>query len=136
MLQMLREAIAASAATLCEKAAQIWADGFTFPEEARVRDKNLLLEGGGDFHKLREAKRALGAAERLSVARVMEMVGSKRRLKVKKDFQRLLAIARGIVIETPKDFKPSGGVKRPEMRKKYVLEVPNCVNKLLYIQWQ
>jgi hypothetical protein len=53
----------------------------------------------------------------------------------RKDFGRLIDIAKGVSIDTLPSFTPSGGVNRPLMRAKYTKEVPNAVHKLLYLQW-
>ncbi len=131
---ILKEAMASSATTFCSRAAQTWADGFTFPKEARENDANLLRQCDGDFTALCAAKRALSASGRLSEDRVRTSV-RRSALTDRKDFGRLIDIARGVHIDTSPTFVPSGGINRPKMRAKYTKEVPNAVNKLLYLQW-
>jgi hypothetical protein len=131
---VLREALTESAVSFCSRAAQAWAEGFTFPKEARENDAALFGVCKGDFEKLWAAKRALGAANRLSEERVKESVRLEY-LKDRKDYGRLMAIARGIEIETEPGFNPSGHANRPQLRQKYTRDVPNAVNKLIYKQW-
>ncbi len=50
------------------------------------------------------------------------------------DFRRLIRIARGIRITVPLDFVPCS--TPPPLRRKYRVEVPNAVNKLLHKQWE
>jgi hypothetical protein len=72
VLGVLREALTESAVSFCSRAAQAWAEGFTFPKEARENNATLFGVCEGDFEKLWAAKRALGAANRLSEERVKE----------------------------------------------------------------
>jgi hypothetical protein len=134
VMGVLREALTASAVSFCTRAAQAWAGGFTFPKEARENDAKLLGLCEGDFHALWAAKRALGAANRLSEERVKESVKLEF-LKDRKDYGRLMAIARGIEIETEPGLIPSGHAGRPQMRQKYTRDVPNAVNNLIHKQW-
>jgi hypothetical protein len=134
VFSILKEALASSATSFCSRAAQTWADGFVFPPEAKEGDATLLRQCGGDFDALWAIKRAMGAADKLSPARVKSTV-RRRDLTDRKDYGRLMCIARGIEIETLPTFRPSGGTHRPPMRTKYTRDVPNAVNKLLHKQW-
>lgn len=129
---LLHEAIVAASETYGMAAAQIWADGFTFPEEARGSDAEVFLRHDMDFAQLCSEKRKGRAGDRLSEARVKSVLCGVK-LTNARDYNRLLAISRGIKIETPKQFQTRK--MRPHMRSKYVQKVSNAVNKLLYAQW-
>ncbi len=87
---LLFRASAAAAETFGMRAAQEWADGFTFSEVTRTTDAKLFAHVGFDFVKLCEAKRASTAHDRLTEERVrrsltLENFGD--------DFRRMLRIA-------------------------------------------
>jgi hypothetical protein len=134
VMGVLREALTAAAVSFCSRAAQVWAEGFTFPKDARETDAAMLQLEGGDLYKFISAKRAKDAHIRLSEERVRAVI-RKDALTDKKDYGRLMAIARGIEIETEPNFVPSGYHSRPKMRLKYTRDVPNAVNKLIHKQW-
>lgn len=129
---LLREALVTSSELYGVRAAQIWADGFRIPEDARQADAQLFAQCNMDFAHLCRAKRAAKKADRLNPLRVMRVV-DKSRLTNPRDHGRLLCISRGVRIQTPKDF-----VARsipPRQRNKYVDHVSHAVNLLLYEQW-
>jgi hypothetical protein len=107
------------------RAAQEWAAGFTFSEVTRTTDAKLFAHVGFDFAKLCEVKHDRLTEERVRRSLTMENFGD--------DFRRMLRIARGVRIETPPDFLPCSVL--PPLRRKYKVEVPNAVNKLLGKQW-
>jgi hypothetical protein len=129
---LLREAIAVNAESFGIKAAQEWADGFEFPPECKSDDADLFEKCGNDFGKFIASKRRKTRKNRLSVERVLAMV-DKSCLTVAEDYDRLLSIARGIVIETDGEFVPRSD--RRKLRNKYKNLVSHTVNKLLHKQW-
>jgi hypothetical protein len=127
---MLSEFFAAAAESFGTRAAQVWADGFVFPSEALLNDAKMFEQCDFDFAALCDAKRTATAHDCISVSRVASMVCKKR---FGADFTRLMRIARGIRIITPPDFVPCATPAK--LRRKYAVDVPNAVNKLLYQQW-
>jgi hypothetical protein len=124
---LLVHASAAAAETFGMRAAQEWADGFVFSEVTRTTDANSFAQVGFDFVKLCEVKRASTAHDEERVRRLLTLE------EFGEDFRRMLRIARGVRIETPPDFSPCS--IPPPLRRKYKVEVPNAVNKLLSKQW-
>jgi hypothetical protein len=128
---LLMRASVAAAETYGIRAAQEWADGFVFSADAQSRDAALFQQVGFDFVQLCSAKRALRAADRLSEERVRRLLSL---ADFGEDFRRLIRIARGIRIMIPPGFVPCS--TPPPLRRKYKVEVPNAVNKLLNKQWE
>jgi hypothetical protein len=132
---LLREAVESAAISYGTRAAEEWAEDFSFSPTMRERDGALLAQCEGDFGRMVAAKRVVSAGNRLSERRVRALVRAED-LTDEKDFERLLRIARGIRIQTPDEFVPSGFTNRPPLRRKYQLEVSHAVNKLLAMQWE
>ncbi len=130
--EVLNEAMAAAAESFGIRAAQEWAEGFLFPEDCRTQDAILFQANNLNFDDFIQAKRAPTASDRLSVQRVQQWVDINA-LTNKDDYQRLLDIAKGIIIQEPIGFEPLATL--PKQRKKYTNLVSHAVNKLLHKQW-
>jgi hypothetical protein len=112
------------------RAAQEWANGFVFSEETQTLDARLFEQNDFDFVRLCAAKRASTAGDRLSEERVRNFLTLD---EFGEDFRRLIRIARGVRIVVPPEFIPCNDPL--PLRRKYKVEVPNAVNKLLGKQW-
>ncbi len=128
--KLLMRASAVAAETFGMRSAQEWANGFVFSEETQTLDAKLFEQNDFDFVRLCAAKRASTAGDRLSEERVRNLLTLD---EFGEDFRRLIRIARGVRIVVPPDFIPCNDP--PPLRRKYKVEVPNAVNKLLGKQW-
>ena len=104
------------------------AEGFEFPPDVTRSDMEKFEAVGWDFEALARLRISELPSDRLNEAAIRAHVSAD-----DPDFDRLLAISRGVPVDTADDFVPNGAP--PPLRNKYV-KLHSPLNKSMYKNWQ
>jgi len=136
---VILEAYVAASTNYGVREAQAWAKGFSFRNDAPTvytRDADLFRSSGNDIEAVCHIHHQALAPNRLSTARVLNLLGTQGEKcpgVSKEDFERISRIAaEGVRITTPPGFTPCS--RPPAMRTKYK-ETSNAINKLMFKQF-
>jgi hypothetical protein len=106
-----------------------WANGFQFPSDAGLRDKENVERKGGDIVQYIQEIHTTTKENRLNLARIEKLVP-----KSDPDYSALSRLVEGVPIFTNKGFTPNRGFVKDipiRMRAKYLSMAP-VINKIVY----
>ena len=128
-ITLMWEAACATETTLLTEVKAIEsAGGFEFPLDATRSDMEKFEAVGWDFEALARLRISELPTDRLNEAAIRAHISAD-----DPDFDRLLAISRGVPVDTADDFVPN--CVPPPLRRKYV-KLHSPLNKSMYKNWQ
>jgi hypothetical protein len=135
LVDILSEAFVAASGEYSIRAAQTWAQDYTFPAELLQRDVAAFQVANNDMYTFCTNRQSHLQSERLSLSRVKDCFGSEGQLIPGvhlSDFHRLCTVAtEGIQLHLPEGFSPTS---EPQPLRTTYVKVSAAVHKMLAAQ--